>query len=428
MGLRLFFLISISVAIVVADQGPADYSLLNSARTHPLQFGMNSSVVVALQNALSGLTFEVFPDGVFGLQTLKQVKAFQLHNGLPVDGIVGANTVDSFDSNYAITGCSTPGLSRLPQANVTQEITENALSLLKRFAAYPKGTEIPFATSDGGLYFGRVELHFHPWNGTMTPKGYHSGISVYYVNESARNWSATKFLAMTNELDYDQRESIILVQLAQKSVSFEWKEITSGPVTFRVSNDVLSVGFGNDTLRMPCAAFTAQKLANLYENSVLPTTLMTDLIWKQSDIKLTPKPLPPTNMMRSNKWFEQENELINDQLVGKDYTSSLIAGEKKTLVLTNLFLSHPSSVAIYGWYQPNGQPIQPLFLGHAAWYADYSHSVRLVQQKAFVNSTETTIQELLQSSTGYPFLSNEGPLKMTEIPFYPMPAPKCIKF
>ena len=41
------------------------------------------------------------PDGIFGAETLKTVMAFQRANGLVVDGVVGANTIDRLDKAVA---------------------------------------------------------------------------------------------------------------------------------------------------------------------------------------------------------------------------------------------------------------------------------------------------------------------------------------
>ena len=57
----------------------------------------------------------------------------------------------------------------------------------------------------------------------------------------------------------------------------------------------------------------------------------------------------------------------------------------------------PGHVAIYGWHRTNGEPIQPLYLGHSAGYADYSHGIRLIQQQMILNGTETAVAEVLKN-------------------------------
>eukprot|EP00750_Incisomonas_marina_P004150 INCI13443.7.p2 GENE.INCI13443.7~~INCI13443.7.p2 ORF type:complete len:117 (+),score=16.62 INCI13443.7:73-423(+) len=67
-------------------------------------------------------------------------------------------------------------------------------------------------------WVGRVELHFHPFNGTMKPWGYHHGISVYcFLNSSCSTGTVTgsQFLAATENMSVPERESQILAQLLQ---------------------------------------------------------------------------------------------------------------------------------------------------------------------------------------------------------------------
>ena len=63
--------------------------------------------------------------------------------------------------------------------------------------------------------------------------------------------------------------------------------------------------------------------------------------------------------------------------------SGLIAGIKKDNVISGKIKrdARRDRVAIYGWHQRSGQPIQPLYTGHVSWYVDYSHGVRLIYRK-----------------------------------------------
>ena len=67
--------------------------------------------------------------------------------------------------------------------------------------------------------------------------------------------------------------------------------------------------------------------------------------------------------------------------------SRTISGIKKDVVISDLLTRSVKQhrVAIYGWLQLNGKPIQPLYTGHVNWYADYSHGIRLVARKMKVN-------------------------------------------
>jgi hypothetical protein len=66
----------------------------------------------------------------------------------------------------------------------------------------------------------------------------------------------------------------------------------------------------------------------------------------------------------------------------------LLAGHKKDLVLTRKLATRPNRVAIYGWHQLSGEPIQPVSTVHVAEYADYSHGVRLIWGHGLVYVTE----------------------------------------
>ena len=67
-----------------------------------LKKGMRSHAVKKLQEKLSKLGYKIDVDGYFGQDTDKIVREFQKANGLKVDGIVGAKTMDKID--YLIVG------------------------------------------------------------------------------------------------------------------------------------------------------------------------------------------------------------------------------------------------------------------------------------------------------------------------------------
>jgi peptidoglycan hydrolase-like protein with peptidoglycan-binding domain len=81
-----------------------------SANHPPLRQGSHGDGVRVLQLALIDLGFAMpistkngasLPDGVFGAETLKTVMAFQRANGLAVDGVVGAHTLERLDKVIA---------------------------------------------------------------------------------------------------------------------------------------------------------------------------------------------------------------------------------------------------------------------------------------------------------------------------------------
>jgi peptidoglycan hydrolase-like protein with peptidoglycan-binding domain len=81
-----------------------------STNSPPLRRGSHGDGVHVLQLALIDLGFAMpistkngasLPDGVFGAETLKAVMAFQKANGLVVDGVVGAHTMERLDKVIA---------------------------------------------------------------------------------------------------------------------------------------------------------------------------------------------------------------------------------------------------------------------------------------------------------------------------------------
>lgn len=129
-----------------------------------------------------------------------------------------------------------------------------------------------------------------------------------------------------------------------------------------------------DGVRWPVDAKEAEQIAESF-GCFLPDPGMVDSIWEQADIKLPPKPLPPTSEMTKESYFRKHNAIINDLLSHMDTQGKLIAGHKKDIVKSN----RARRVAIYGWHQSDGRPIQPYSTVHGEYYADYSHGLRLVK-------------------------------------------------
>ena len=72
----------------------------------------------------------------------------------------------------------------------------------------------------------------------------------------------------------------------------------------------------------------------------------------------------------------------------------LVSGHKKDLVITNRLAARPGQLAIYGWHRALSDPIQSLSTVHGAGYADYSHGVRLVSQKAILDGNVRSVYDI----------------------------------
>jgi hypothetical protein len=185
-------------------------------------------------------------------------------------------------------------------------------------------------------------------------------------------------------------------------------------ITYLVMSDYLSIGSDEDYVRMPMNPLTAQIIADKYD-CVLPTTKIVNDIWKNSVNKLKPLPWgPPYDAsMMSTERIGVHNSRIQAQLADKDY-KSLTSGHKKDVVLTNkLYPNNPNKrVAIYGWIQLTGQPIQPLNpVSHEQTYADYSHGIRLIANDVLINGNLAKIQDIFKDNKYCKLISDEGALQ-----------------
>lgn len=184
-------------------------------------------------------------------------------------------------------------------------------------------------------------------------------------------------------------------------------------ITYKVMADYLCIGSDYDYVRVPMNPHTAQAIADQYDCTLI-TRKMTNDIWKQSPNKLEPRPWgPPYNAdMEKTHRIGTHSNTIKKQLVGKD-PFALTSGHKKDVVLTNKLSPHNPNkrVAIYGWIQLNGKPIQDLNTSsHDDKYADYSHGVRLVDNYAVVNGQPMRMRDVFTHPAYSKLVSDEGPL------------------
>lgn len=227
------------------------------------------------------------------------------------------------------------------------------------------------------------------------------------------------FVRAVAGLDEDERESAIrealmdgnLPPFLHQLAPVRLKSDGSGPLlTLCVAPDYLAVGSDPDYLLVPMRLETAVAVAGQYR-FMLPTKRMVDAIYEQSAVHLRPQPLPAGEQMRSTDYYRRHNELIRAQRAALAAPAgALTSGHKKDLVLTNRLRRIPARVAIYGWHQAEGRPIQPLSTVHGERYADYSHGVRLVSAIAYVDGAPRPLVELLEDPRYAGLLSDEGPI------------------
>lgn len=224
------------------------------------------------------------------------------------------------------------------------------------------------------------------------------------------------FLAQTAGLSPQQREQAILREVLAGNVpeglrQLQAVQLRAGGLQGEayVMPDYLAIGSQEDHVRIPMTPGTAQAIADRLGAS-LPTTRLVDEIHRQADRQLRPQPLPPGPEMGSNAYYQRHQDAVASQL-GAWPEGALISGHKKDLVVSNRLHTRPGRVAIYGWHQANGRPIQPLSTVHDDRYVDYSHGVRLVAGAMRVQGQDMSVAEVLAHPQYAALLSDEGPIR-----------------
>lgn len=233
--------------------------------------------------------------------------------------------------------------------------------------------------------------------------------------------SGSEFRSRLEKLAGDKREAAILGELRRGNMPSYLRQLQpihseqkiagkTIKATYWVLPDYLAVGSDQDYLYIPMTPATAQRLGDHF-GFVLPTRKMVDQIYLAATLKVTPKPLKASAAMSSTAYYAKHHSLLKEQIPkAKD---ELIAGHKKDIVLTNKLCQLRHRVAIYGWHQPSGRPIQPLSLVHGENYADYSHGVRLVYGMMLVDGVWRPVAEVMQDPVFATLISDEGVLRQT---------------
>lgn len=233
------------------------------------------------------------------------------------------------------------------------------------------------------------------------PDGLAFAKMIRTADESSRERSILRELRRGNLPDF-------LRELARIQYNARTRSGRTVTVTLWVMKDYLAVGNDDDFVRVPMSPVTAQRVADSFGFS-LPTARIVDEIYRAADLRLPPNPFKPSDAMVTVEEFLRHDRTIRLQL-DHDTPDELIAGHKKDVVLSNQLNDRPQKVAIYGWHQVGGLPIQPLSTVHGNWYADYSHGIRLVSGMMLVDDRPLPLAEALQDAELAPLVSYEGAL------------------
>jgi hypothetical protein len=253
----------------------------------------------------------------------------------------------------------------------------------------------------------RILFHVMPFSiGCLLLTGCVSAYRGYHptTNPTATRLTGSAFFAWANTQPRAVWDSMAVQQIVSGNYPhhvFRWvtihtqlqvDSITTLLATYQVTSDYLSIGTDADWSRVPLTAMAAQQVADSFR-CFLPTRKIVDDIYQAARVKLAPMPM---FAFRDSPVTMYQHHLIIEGL--RNGRKGLIAGIKKDVVIAALLTrsAKPNRIAIYGWHQLNGKPIQPLYAGHVNWYADYSHGVRLVKRTIQINGRPYDYVQVMQ--------------------------------
>lgn len=265
-----------------------------------------------------------------------------------------------------------------------------------------------------------------------TLSGYSQRLKLKNRASAALSGSEFSKSIRDSSISLDGREMIIFNEIRRGNIPGFYRRLVeirdtaiingeNHSIRYFVLPDFLAIGSDSDYFYCPMRPQLAQKIADLLKCS-LPTRKISDRIYQNAVVKMIPEPIPPSREMVTVPVFEKHNSLVHRQrehTIAQFPPGSLVAGNKKDVLISNKIFNEKGMlrVVIYGWHKPGGKAIQPLYNGHSTVHADYSHGIRLVQNKVWLDGKKTTIQTILRSETLHPLLSDEG---VIEKPYYPV--------
>jgi hypothetical protein len=228
--------------------------------------------------------------------------------------------------------------------------------------------------------------------------------------------TGTSFYKQAAAMDWKSRDSFALKEILAGNIPSFLKKLSPVQVsivdsisgktihaTYYVTPDYIGIGNDDDWARINITPMTAQQIADSF-HCFLPTRKMVNDIYRASAVKLEPVPMYAFRDSTPTMW--QHHLIIEGQRKGR---KGLIAGIKKDVVISGKIPrdKRPDRVAIYGWHQLNGQPIQPLYTGHINWWVDYSQGIRLVYWQVKVGKQWMDYTEILKDPVLQKLLCDE---------------------
>jgi len=257
---------------------------------------------------------------------------------------------------------------------------------------------------------------------TVAPAQTQADVTLHLPARAADALGGTEIARQLRDLDLKAREERVFREIAGGNIpdwlrtlhAVEMVRSVGGReyrVTFWTTSDYLAVGSHDDYFRVPLSPQTAQRIADLVDGS-LPTPPMVDAIWASADLRLVPTPIAPSAEMTTVPVFEDHNWRVAVQRARHEVpTGALVAGHQKDIVLTPRLDAEPGRVAIYGWHRLDGQPIQPVYIGHSDHWVDYSHGIRIVLRQILIEGRARDIADVLRDETLADLVSGEGVIR-----------------
>jgi hypothetical protein len=240
--------------------------------------------------------------------------------------------------------------------------------------------------------------------------------------------SGTEFVARIATMDRKKREEEILNAILQGNVpaysrflvpievSFTDSQDHTHSAKYFASTDYLAIGSDVDSIRMPMTPATATAIGNALDCTLI-TPKISDDLFAAAQVRLSPHPLTierdlPKTFLEHHQRIE--SQLLDAKLIGET-RDHLIVGIKKDIVWSRKLLEKTHKVAIYGWHNRDGRPIQSVYCGHVDWYTDYSHGLRLIHNRMEADGKSFDVKSVFNDPIRHRCLSREGPLDIDEL-------------
>lgn len=198
--------------------------------------------------------------------------------------------------------------------------------------------------------------------------------------------------------------------------------------------DYLCVGTDDDYVHVPINPMEFQRICDAF-GALAPTRKIVDRVWQAAKARLAPRPMTPqagfpygADMMTVDR-FATHSRWCRDGLAaliasGAAKLGDLVAGHKKDVVICKS-VQQPADqkVAIYGWHQLNGKPIQGPGIQdriHEITYRDYSHGLRLISDVMDLHGKRESLSAVLADPLVARAVSDEKPPQILS-PRYVLP-------